>query len=629
MPATQRLILALFLFVASGAVVARTFHVDQFNADMVDVVPGDCVCNTSVGSCTLRAAVMEANQCPGPDTIRFVSAALDQTVVLSITGAGGAEAGDLDVTEAASIFGWSGPLPPDDADRLPILDGTMLADRIFDVATGTSLDIQGFTLRGGQAGLSRGGAIRSYGSLHTRIVRFEGNVASSGGAIASMAGADLVVEQSDFVSNEALGDGGAAIYNLNQATVLGSSFRDNRRSGSGEEVIFSGDGSSLRFENSILSGEPVMVGVNDANGIRAVNPASLSIRNATLVDLQSGRPALELESLDGNGTIRVANSILSNQDGEAVCLISGGLSRDWGDISMDHSLIRQGGLPGCIDVFGPDVIDGDGPLLLPFAQNPRQLVKYQMTTFASGLRDAGNPDAFDIDAEMRCTSNSINEVLRPQDGDADGAARCDLGAAEAMAITSATFVVDSESDGVDASPGDGICASASGACTLRAAVMEANTKPGPDRIEFASGVAQILLASNGAGGAEVGDLQILEQLVIAGSLEGSHPTVEIRNAPGITQRLFAVYLPLGETAQFENLTLSNGSPAVGNGGAILLQSDNVVTLTHVVAVDNVATMGNGGALAVTAGEMILSDVDLAENAAGIQGAPSMLLLQAG
>ncbi len=42
----------------------------------------------------------------------------------------------------------------------------------------------------------------------------------------------------------------------------------------------------------------------------------------------------------------------------------------------------------------------------------------------------------------------------------------------------ATFTVDSTGDAGDATPGDGICATAGGACTLRAAVQESNTQAG-------------------------------------------------------------------------------------------------------------------------------------------------------
>ena len=53
------------------------------------------------------------------------------------------------------------------------------------------------------------------------------------------------------------------------------------------------------------------------------------------------------------------------------------------------------------------------------------------------------------------------------------------------AATPSTFVVDSIGDGADVSGSDGICRTASGECTLRAAIQEANRDPGHDRIEFA------------------------------------------------------------------------------------------------------------------------------------------------
>ena len=42
------------------------------------------------------------------------------------------------------------------------------------------------------------------------------------------------------------------------------------------------------------------------------------------------------------------------------------------------------------------------------------------------------------------------------------------------------FVVDSTADAPDATPGNGVCATAAGVCTLRAAITEANRNPGPD-----------------------------------------------------------------------------------------------------------------------------------------------------
>ena len=42
------------------------------------------------------------------------------------------------------------------------------------------------------------------------------------------------------------------------------------------------------------------------------------------------------------------------------------------------------------------------------------------------------------------------------------------------AHAAATFTVNSATDAVDATPGDGVCATAGSVCTLRAAIQEAN-----------------------------------------------------------------------------------------------------------------------------------------------------------
>src|SRR3954447_2456737 len=61
----------------------------------------------------------------------------------------------------------------------------------------------------------------------------------------------------------------------------------------------------------------------------------------------------------------------------------------------------------------------------------------------------------------------------------------------------ATFTVTSEQDAPDASPGDGVCAAADKACTLRAAVMEANLGSGdqataPPKGHFKLTIAPVL-----------------------------------------------------------------------------------------------------------------------------------------
>ena len=67
------------------------------------------------------------------------------------------------------------------------------------------------------------------------------------------------------------------------------------------------------------------------------------------------------------------------------------------------------------------------------------------------------------------------------------------------------IVVNSLVDGADSLPGDGSCATAGGACTLRAAIMEANALAGPDRIDLAAG-AHVLTAVGSEDAGLAGDI---------------------------------------------------------------------------------------------------------------------------
>ena len=60
------------------------------------------------------------------------------------------------------------------------------------------------------------------------------------------------------------------------------------------------------------------------------------------------------------------------------------------------------------------------------------------------------------------------------------------------ASAASTFTVNSTVDSVDSNPGNGICADASGNCTLKAAIMEANALAGADTINLAPGAIYTL-----------------------------------------------------------------------------------------------------------------------------------------
>ena len=173
----------LWLATATLSVFAADFIVND-TADAVDATPGDGICATATPTCTLRAAVMEANALAGADTIT-VPAGL---YTLSITGVdenpsagepwtavivSDASMGDLDITQDVSITGagpgndpatstiiqWAATPPGFALDPATNLNPTLAGrnDRIFHIravdANIGNVTLSGMTLRNGDVGL--------------------------------------------------------------------------------------------------------------------------------------------------------------------------------------------------------------------------------------------------------------------------------------------------------------------------------------------------------------------------------------------------------------------------------------------------------------------------------------------
>src|SRR5262245_61926559 len=109
-------------------------------------------------------------------------------------------------------------------------------------------------------------------------------------------------------------------------------------------------------------------------------------------------------------------------------------------------------------------------------------------------------------------------------------------------VRAATYTVNSTVDAVDQAPGDGLCQTALGECTLRAAIMEANASPGPDVVQVPAGTYALTLPLPSTNpfyfdtDPAVGDLDILQDLTLTGA--GSASTVI--DAFGLGDRILEV-----------------------------------------------------------------------------------------
>jgi len=330
-----------------------TFTVDSV-ADVVDAAPGNGVCATAAGACTLRAAIQESNALAGPDTISLPAGAYALTAIGPGEDAGAS--GDLDVLDDVTITGAGA--------SGTIIDGTA-QDRVLDVdpgATGVRVEISGLTVRNGDT--LEGGGILNSGELTLRECVVTGNHAGAGGGVANRAEGILTLDRTDLVTNTAgvagainnsgsvtmengslsgneTNDDGGAMVNYGTITGNDMTFQGNTSGDNGG--IYWGSG-SLTLTNSLItgntaadeggaiinfSGGDVTLLSSVVSGNRAVN-----LRGGALVNFRVSTMTLTNTTVDGNSAAGNGGGILSD----------GTLSVDGSTISDNTSGANGGGI---------------------------------------------------------------------------------------------------------------------------------------------------------------------------------------------------------------------------------------------------------------------------------------------
>lgn len=169
-----------------------------------------------------------------------------------------------------------------------------------------------------------------------------------------------------------------------------------------------------------------------------------------------------------------------------------------------------------------------------------------------------------------------------------------LGTDSAEAQVATRFAVTSAADTTDAQPGDGVCADDSGACSLRAAIQEANTSDAPASVTVPPGT-YLFTRANTDGDEDAGftgDLDVSSQIRIA----AFGATI---NADWL-DRAFEVTAD-GELV-ISGATIINGyarggeDPIVGSGGAIWNAGSTTVQLSSFVGNRAEGPAASGGAI---------------------------------
>ena len=415
-------LLSAALLLAGLEARAATFVVND-TADVPDAAPGDAVCETAAGNgtCTLRAAVMEANALPGPDVVTLPAGTYALTRQLEWTDPDTQADGDLDVTESLDLVGAGATTTA--IQSYNFFDELFQPHRILDVAAGTIVAVSGVAIRGGLV-FANGGGIANAGNLTLSDCVLQDNFAGfpedyDGGGIANAATGTLSVSRCTFANNRARNGGGIA--NAGTASLEKTTIDYN--------VAVTGGGAAnsgtLTIANGTISGNDTTVDLVDLDTYGGFG--------AAIADY-GGLATLE--------HVTVANSTVADADFDGTLGTGAGLGVAAGvatagyvlrDTIVWGSTGPSGGSTGDCGTPAPTSlghnIDGDGTCLLTgIGDLPSTdpglgpLGDYGGPTQTHAIAPGSPPaDAGDAGA---CPSTDQRGVPRPQ------GAGCDIGAYE-------------------------------------------------------------------------------------------------------------------------------------------------------------------------------------------------------
>lgn len=185
----------------------------------------------------------------------------------------------------------------------------------------------------------------------------------------------------------------------------------------------------------------------------------------------------------------------------------------------------------------------------------------------------------------------------------------------AVSSQAAVFVVNSFNDAIDASVGNGICATAASECTLRAAIQEANFANDADDITVPSGLYTLTIAGADEDMAVTGDLDILHTVTIHGVAGG---TTQIDGNGVVTQdRVFEIH---GGDVQLYLLKITGGG-VNGAGGCIRNTANLIFESGEISSCHANGSSGFGGAINSTNGSSVqIEFATVASNNAANSGA---------
>lgn len=309
----------------------------------------------------------------------------------------------------------------------------------------------------GDTGTDNGGAIDNFdGTVAVKGSIFSENRASDGGGIHN--GGTLTVEDSTFSRNRASGIGGGVFTAFGSTTVEDSTFSENTaRSSAGG--IYNNDTLAVKGSTFSENSAPGGGGILNFNGTLLVEGSTFSSNSAARVGggiLSNGgfsASKVTNSTFSGNSATRRGGGIYvttgplafetSTFSGNSAGEEGGGIFNNDGEPSLRATIVAdspQGGnCEGSVSDEGYNIDDGTS---CNFSSANNSKPNTDPGLDPNGLQDNGGSTktialqqgspAIDAIAQDVCPPPQTDQrgILRPQDGDEDGSALCDIGAFE-------------------------------------------------------------------------------------------------------------------------------------------------------------------------------------------------------